>query len=100
MQKTGKFDVKVSVTPNGLEEYVAFTINKNLVFINSMEFMISSLDALVKNLLGNDFKYLFQECNGIELELISDNDMHLFIEKEIRGGVSYIAKKRSKANNK
>ena len=26
--------------------------------------------------------------------------MHLFIEKEIRGGISYIAKRHSKANSK
>ena len=36
----------------------------------------------------------------IELELISDIDMHLFFEKEMRGGISYITKRRSKANNK
>ena len=27
-----KFDVKVSVIPNGLEKYTAFTVNKNFVF--------------------------------------------------------------------
>ena len=37
---------------------------------------------------------------GIELELISDSDMHLFIEKGMRGAISYIAKRHSKANNK
>ena len=36
----------------------------------------------------------------IELELISDTDMHLFIEKGMRGGISYIAKSYSEANNK
>ena len=36
----------------------------------------------------------------IELELISDTDMYLFIEKGMREGISYIAKRHSKANNK
>ena len=36
----------------------------------------------------------------IELELIPDIDMHLFIEKGMRGGIPYIAKKDSKTNNK
>ena len=36
----------------------------------------------------------------IELGFISDIDMHLFIEKGMRGGTSYIAKRHSKANNK
>ena len=40
------------------------------------------------------------KMNGIELEVISDIDMHLFIEKGMRGGISYIAKRHSKANNK
>ena len=38
--------------------------------------------------------------NGIKLVLISDIGMHLFIEKEMSAGISYIAKRFSKANNK
>ena len=34
IKEVGKCDVKVSVIPNGLEKYMAFTINKNLVFID------------------------------------------------------------------
>ena len=37
---------------------------------------------------------------GIELELISDIKMYLFIEKGMRGDTSYIVKIFSKANNK
>ena len=50
MQEIGKCDAKVNVIPNGLEKYMAFTINNNLVFIDSMQFIKSSLDTLVKNL--------------------------------------------------
>ena len=37
---------------------------------------------------------------GVELELISDVNAHLFIEKGMRGGISYIAKRYCRANNK
>ena len=40
------------------------------------------------------------KMTGIKLDLIPDIDMHLFIEKEMRGGISYISKRYSKANNK
>ena len=36
----------------------------------------------------------------VELEKISNPDIHLFIEKGMRGGISYINKRYSKANNK
>ena len=43
---------------------MTFTINKNLIFFDSMQFMSSSLDELVENLSQNDFRYLFQEISG------------------------------------
>ena len=40
------------------------------------------------------------KMTGVKLEKISDIDQYLFIEKGTRGGVSYIAKRYAKANNK
>ena len=71
-----KFDVKISVIPNGLEKYIAFFLNKNLVFIDSMQIMNSSLDKLVKNLsdstqqknllLKQKDAYPYQHMNSFE----------------------------------
>ena len=40
------------------------------------------------------------KMTGVKLEKISDIGMYLFIEKGLRGGISYLAKKYAKANNK
>ena len=40
------------------------------------------------------------KMTGIELKLILNIDMYLFVEKGMRGDVSYIARRFSKANNK
>ena len=49
---------------------MAFTVNKSLIFIDSMQFMNSSLDSLVKNLMDEDFKYLSEEFSGKFLEIV------------------------------
>ena len=40
------------------------------------------------------------KMTGVKLEKISDIDKYLFIEKGLRRGISYIAKRYAKANNK
>ena len=65
-----KFDVKINVIPNGLEKYMAFFLGKNLVFIDSMQFMNASLDKLVKNLSDEDFKYLVKEFGFDNLKIL------------------------------
>ena len=71
-----KFDVKIDVIPNRLEKYMEFILNKNLVFIDSMQFMNSSLEKLVKNLSDNDFKYLTEEFGSKNLEHLKQEDAY------------------------
>ena len=59
-----RFNVRIIVIPNGLEKYMGFTVNKNLFFIGSMQFMNCSLDKLVKNLNDKNSKYLSGEFSG------------------------------------
>ena len=40
------------------------------------------------------------KMTGVKLEKVSNIDKYLFIEKGLRGGISYIAKRYAKANNK
>ena len=48
---------------------MSFILNNNIIFIDSMLFMKSSLDKLVKNLSDEDFKYLSEEFRNEELEI-------------------------------
>ena len=69
MQELGKFNLKINAIPNGLEKYMGFTVNNKLGFIDSFQFLSSSLDSLVKNLTKDDFKYLSQEFDNNVLDL-------------------------------
>ena len=73
-KELSKFNCNINVIPNGLEKYMSFTLGKNIVFVDSMLFMKSSLDKLVKNL--NDFKYLNKVFKGKELELVKKKGIY------------------------
>ena len=69
-------NLKIIVIPNGLEKYMVFTVNKNLVFIDSMQFMNSSLDKLVKSLNDKDFKYLSEQFSGKKIKLVKQKGVY------------------------
>ena len=71
-------NVVIDVIPCGLEKYMAIIVNRNLVFIDSMQFMNDSLDSLVKNLVDKDFKHLSREFSGQNLELVKKKGVYLY----------------------
>ena len=67
-KELNKFNCSVNVIHNRLEKYMSFTLNKKIVFTDSMLFMNGLLDKVVKNL--NDFKYLSSFFSGEQLDLV------------------------------
>ena len=61
-------------------------LNKNLVFINSMQYMNSSLEKLVINLSDNDLKYLTEEVGPENLELFQQKGPYEYMHSFKRFG--------------
>ena len=64
LQKEIVTTAKINVIPNGLGKYMSFTINNKLNFIDSFQFLSSSLDNFVKKINKDDFKYLNLELDN------------------------------------
>ena len=50
-------EMSINAIRNNMEKYMAFMLGEHLTFIDSFQFMSSSLDSLVKNLPAESFKY-------------------------------------------
>ena len=62
--------LKINAIPNNMEKYLAFMLGKLLVFLDSFQFMSSSLDKLISNLP--------KEFTGKKLSLMSQKGMYLY----------------------
>ena len=86
MQELSKFNVNVNIIQNGLEKYMNFwtyellwnTINNKISFIDSFQFLSSSLDSLVRNFNKDDFKYLSQKFDVNVLDLVKKKGFYPF----------------------
>ncbi|CAB3995060.1 Gastrula zinc finger [Paramuricea clavata] len=71
MQEIGKFKMNINVVPNNMEKYISFSLGKSLVFIDSIQFMASSLEALVSNLSPEDFRIVGKRWTGEDFKLVT-----------------------------
>ena len=68
--------LKINAIPNNMEKYMAFMLGNHLNFIDSFQFMSSSLDKLVSNLLKDDLKYTLKKFTGKKLSLMSQKGIY------------------------
>ena len=62
--------MNINAIPNNMEKYMAFMLGNHLVFLDSFQFMSSSLDKLVNNLPKESFKYTSQVFDDEEFDLM------------------------------
>jgi hypothetical protein len=71
MQEIGKFGLEVNVIPNNMEKYMSFSLGKNIVFIDSVQFMTSSLESLANNLSKDEFHQVGKRWKGEVFDLVT-----------------------------
>ena len=63
--------MNINAIPNNMEKYMAFMLGNHLTFIDSFQFMSSSLEKLVSNLPKESLKYTSQNFKGEKFELMT-----------------------------
>ena len=62
--------MNINAIPNNMEKYMAFMLGNHLTFIDSFQFMSSSLEKLVSNLSKESLKYTSKSFKGEKLDLM------------------------------
>ena len=65
MQAVARVPGEISCIPNNTEKYISFSLG-NLRFVDSLNFKMSSLDALVKGSTPEDMKITEKTCEDSE----------------------------------
>ena len=64
-------EMNINAIPNNMEKYMAFMLGNHLTFIDSFQFMSSSLDKLVSNLPAEALKYTSERFKKEKLSLMT-----------------------------
>ena len=75
-KKGEKQDLNINAIANNMEKYMAFMLGNHLTFIDSFQFMSSSLDKLVSNLPKDDLIYTSKAFKGRRLDLMSQKGVY------------------------
>ena len=69
-------DIDIQVSPKTNERYMSIIVNKNIIFLDSLQFCKASLDSLAGNLEDSDYKHLLSEFWSHKLEILKRKDAY------------------------
>ena len=101
MQEIGSIgksnNLSINCIPNNMEKYMAFMLGKHLVFLDSCQFMASSLERLAANLSTDAFKYISQVFPNEKLALMKQKGVypHDFMDSFQKFGDQQLPPKRN-----
>ena len=75
-KKGEKQELNINAIPNNMEKYMAFMLCNHFTFIDSFQFMSSSLDKLLSNLPKDDLIYTSKVFKGNRLNLMSQKGVY------------------------
>ena len=67
-------NIDIQVIPKSTEKYMSIIIKKNIIFLDSLQFMKASLSELADNLEDYDYKHLLSEFPQNKLDLLKERD--------------------------
>ena len=75
-KKGEECQMNINAIPNNMEKYMAFMLGNHLTFLDSFQFMSSSLEKLVSNLPKELLKYTSQTFKNEKLDLMSKKGVY------------------------
>ena len=75
-KKGEKCQMNINAITNNMEKYMAFMLGNHLTFIDSFQFMSSSLEKLVSNLPRESLKYTSKRFKGLKLDLMAKKGVY------------------------
>ena len=69
-------NIDIQVIPKTSERYMSIIINRNIIFLDSLQFCKEKLDKLASNLNNEDFKHLMSEFSPNKLEILKRKDSY------------------------
>ena len=77
-KELNNFNLDISVIPKGFDKYMNIIVNRQIAFIDSLQFYNASLDSLTGYLKNEDFQHLTSEFIIDKLEILKRKDAYPF----------------------